>query len=149
MVFMASLALASWRALANTNDPVGLGRQVVLVYNTKSAASKEIAEHYAELRKVPAGQVLGLELAEGEEISRAEFYASLQKPILKFLEKSKLFTYGKTAAGQQAVVQSSVRYLVLCYGVPVKVSEDPLTKEAQAAKLPEPLRHRTVAAESK
>lgn len=148
LVFMASLALAPWRALANTNDPVGLGRQVVLVYNTKSAASKEIAEHYAELRKVPAGQVLGLELAEGEEISRAEFYASLQKPILKFLEKSKLFTYGKNAAGQQAVVQSSVRYLVLCYGVPVKVSEDPLTKEAQAAKLPEPLRHNYASVDS-
>ncbi len=148
------LSLVGWillfdvQVLANTNDAVKLGQEVVVVYNSKSAASKDIATHYAELRKIPSGQILGLKLSEAEEISRPEFDSSIKKPILEFLEKKKLFVYGKNAQAEQSVVESSIRYLVLCYGVPVKVTEDILTKEIEATKLMESLRHNHASVDS-
>src|SRR5271165_5432408 len=56
----------------------GQGSQVVVVYNTRVAESKSVAEHYAEVRQVPDGQVLGLDLPDNETISRADFHDRLQ-----------------------------------------------------------------------
>src|SRR4051794_29126625 len=38
------------------------GASVVVVYNSKMAESKEVAEYYAERRQVPANQVFGFDL---------------------------------------------------------------------------------------
>ena len=52
-----------------------------------------MAAHYAAARHVPARQVLGLDLPTGENMSRAEYRDQLQMPLLRFLEKEKLFVF--------------------------------------------------------
>ncbi len=42
--------------------PRGQGDEVVVIYNTRVPESKEVAEHYAGLRHVPADQVFGFDL---------------------------------------------------------------------------------------
>ena len=52
------------------------GASVVVVYNKLVPASKTVADHYAEKRKVPPSQVIGLGLPTGEVMTRADLMGS-------------------------------------------------------------------------
>jgi uncharacterized protein (TIGR03790 family) len=120
------------------------GDEVVVVYNTRVPESKSIAEYYAEKRQVPANQIFGLALSTKEVISRGEFRDELQKPLSKSLEREKLWHIGLAHVssgpnrGLQSVfkvVSSKIRYAVLCYGIPLRIEEDPTIKEEMPEKL--------------
>jgi len=122
----------------------GEGDQVVVVYNTRMAESKGVAEHYAEARHVPKSQIIGFDLPTSEEINRTEFREQLEKPLLKALESKGLFHFeSKTipATGDEPartgrkLTRAKIRYLLLCYGVPVKISEDSNLREPGAEKI--------------
>jgi uncharacterized protein (TIGR03790 family) len=128
------------------------GASVVLIYNTRLAESKDVAEHYADRRHVPAHQILGLDLPRGETMSRAEYREQLQQPLLNFLQQNKLFVYPSAAgdATQKDVkpIAATVRYAVLCFGVPLRIAEDPLLVEPAAAQVQEALRRNGAAVDS-
>src|SRR5580693_7998472 len=113
----------------------GLGDQVVVVFNTRVPESRDVAEHYADRRQVPSDQVIGLDLPDDEVISRSDYRNLLEKPLLQILQAKKLLRYGsqleRTANGGMrrvhgVVLAAKIRYLVLCYGVPLKIDADPL-----------------------
>lgn len=135
------------------------GESVVVIYNAnaKVPESKQVAEHYAQRRKVPSSQVLGFELPTGESMTRPEFIDRLQKPLVKELESKKLFTFapatnsapGKSpATAQRRVIDASVRYAVLCYGVPTKILRDPNLVEEGADKMRVELRRNEASVDS-
>ena len=110
------------------------GDEVVVVYNNRLAGSKMVAEHYASARHVPETQLYGLDLPVTETMTRAEFRDELQFPLAARLELDKLWRLGSVtnaAAGgrpqrvEQRVVESKIRYAVLCWGVPLKIAPDP------------------------
>ncbi len=114
------------------------GDEVVVIYNSRVPESKNIAQHYAGFRQVPTNQIFGFDLSTGIEMSRREFADKLQQPLADLLEKQQLWQTGSrivpaTAAErghlEWVVKNSRVRYLVLCYGVPVRIAEDPTLKE--------------------
>lgn len=116
-------------ALAPTLVRAG-GEEVVVIYNTRLAASKLVAEHYAELRHVPKAQVYGFELPLTEEMTRAEFRDQLQFPLASRLVVDKFWRFGSMTNGQppgveHPVVESKIRYAVLCWGVPLRIAPDP------------------------
>ncbi len=134
-------------------DPTILGRSVVVIYNTKIPESRELAEFYAEKRQVPRQQILGLNLSLDEEITRKEFNESIQGPLKTFLEKNRLLTFKpapKRSNTNQAPsgVEATFRYLVLCYGVPVKVRADPSLQESVDLSLPEHLHQNAASVDS-
>ena len=109
----------------------GGGEEVVVIYNSRMPESKAVAEHYAAARAVPANQIFGFGLTTNEIISRADFTDFLQKPLANRLEAAGLWKFGAVTTpatnGQPAqtdirVVQSKIRYAVLCYGVPLKIA---------------------------
>ena len=112
------------------------GDSVAVVFNSKQPESKSVAQHYAAKRKVPAAQVFGLPMPTGDAVTRAEFNTQLQAPLLKALEERKLFTFGES----NKIVAAKVRQLVLCFGVPLKISRDATLVEPELEKLPEPFR---------
>ena len=127
------------------------GNSVVVVYNSRLPASKEVAEHYAQARNVPAKQVVGFDLSEGEGMSRSEFRFQLQEPLFKkFREEGWFKTKLDSSSGKLAykVVEASVRYLVLCHGVPVRIQPEPTLLEAGTEKQPAPLRRNEAAVDS-
>jgi uncharacterized protein (TIGR03790 family) len=128
------------------------GDSVVLIYNARLPESKDVADHYAARRNVPAGQVIGLDLPTGETMSRAEYRQQLQQPLLQFLEQNKLFVYPASTNGSEPKdslpFAAKVRYAVLCYGVPLRIAEDPSLVEPAAEKLSEPLRRNGAAVDS-
>lgn len=114
------------------------GDEVVIVYNKRLAASKELAQYYARKRAVPSRQIFGFDLSKDEEIARSEFRHSLQQPLADALESSKLWhiasrsfaaTTNQPAHVGFVVVQSKIRYAVLCYGVPLRIAAQPDLKE--------------------
>jgi uncharacterized protein (TIGR03790 family) len=116
----------------------GPGDEVIVIYNTRVPESKDVAEHYAERRQVPASQVFGFDLSTNEGMSRTEYRDSLEKPLAKMLEEKKLWHIGSeiihTTNGTPGKViwkatQSKIRYAVLCYGVPLRIENDPGVKE--------------------
>ena len=150
LILIALLTAASLPA-ANPGD------EVVVLYNTRLSESKDVAEHYAERRHVPGGQVFGLPLSTNEEISRAEFRDSLQRPLAKQLEEKHLWSIRSrmfpAVSNQPAhiewhVNQTKIRYLVLCYGVPLRIAEDPNLKEDGLDKVRPELRRNVAAVDS-
>src|SRR6185312_10064754 len=106
------------------------GDEVVVVYNSRMPESKAVADHYAAMRQVPANQVFDFTLTTNEIMTRAEFTDGLQVPLADKLEAAGLWKFGKVkvpaANGQPAhteerVIESKIRYAVLCYGVPLKI----------------------------
>ncbi|MBL6764642.1 MAG: TIGR03790 family protein [Verrucomicrobiae bacterium] len=139
IVFLAaaSLALPATRLAANSLDT---GASVVVVYNTREKDSEGVARHYAARRIVPKQNLIGLALPPTEEITRAEFITLLQRPLLAEMEKRKLFTFE-----DGRVTDSQIRYLTLCYGVPLKIKRDVGLIEQNTDQLPEPLRKKNEA----
>jgi len=124
----------------------GGGDEVVVVYNKNVPSSKGVADYYAKMRDVPSRQVWGFPLPEGEDMSRDEFKSELQLPLAEKLESAGLWKFGETtiqgADGVpvhfiRCVVASKIRYVVLCYGVPLRVDEDPNIREPERKAVPD------------
>lgn len=120
------------------------GREVVVVFNTRVPESKEIASHYASARGVPADQIIGFDLSTEEEINRTEFRTRLQLPLYQALQDRKLWRVGErppfpgtnqAPVSEKVVLESKIRYAVLCYGVPVRIQKDPTVREDAAEKM--------------
>jgi uncharacterized protein (TIGR03790 family) len=116
----------------------GLGDEVVVVYNSRLPESKSLADYYAARRQVPAKQVFGFPLSTNEDMSRNEFRESLEQPLAKALVAGKLWRTGPhtvlattnhPARTETWVVESKIRYAVLCYGVPLRIAPDAELKE--------------------
>ena len=114
------------------------GDEVVVIYNSRLPESKTVADHYARMRQVPENQIYGFAMTTNEEISRPEFRDSLQIPLARRLEKDGLWRFASVtnapANGQptsvvRRVVASKIRYAVLCYGVPLKIADDPKIRD--------------------
>jgi uncharacterized protein (TIGR03790 family) len=102
---------------------------------------------------VPRHQLFGANvLGNSETISRAEFQDKLQNPLFDWLTAEKLFvpnTQPRSAGTNGAVhvlSAAKVRYMVLCYGIPLAIARDTSIKEDGGDKLQEQLRGRNEAA---
>jgi len=133
------------------------GNEVIVLYNKNLPASKAVADYYAEKRAVPKSQIFGFSLRTNEEMSRVEFRESLQKPLVKLMENQKLWRMASqivpASTNQRArlewrVVESKIRYAVLCFGMPLRIAEDPNLKEEGTATLRPEMRRNVAAVES-
>jgi uncharacterized protein (TIGR03790 family) len=132
--------------------------EVFVVYNLRSAPdSRLVAEHYAKRRGIPENRVLGLALPTTENITRAEFNASLRDPLLAALEERGLLVFDSTlipaAEGKPGGVAwtprpTPLRYLVLTYGVPTRITRDATLVEPLQERLPQQLRRNEASVDS-
>ena len=124
-----------WLACGSASVALGASRgaEVVVIYNSRMPESRELALYYAQRRDVPTNQLFGFDLPTTETMKRAEFHDDLQKPLLKALERQKLFTVrsditpatrDKTGDVVQKIAAAKIRYATLCYGVPVRILND-------------------------
>jgi uncharacterized protein (TIGR03790 family) len=110
------------------------GSTVFVLYNSDMPESKQVADHYANRREVPAAQVFGLPLPKGEAISRSDYLEKLQKPLLEKI--------GTNPASWK------FRYVLLCYGVPTKILPDLEMKEDVPTSLQTELRRTDASVDS-
>ena len=110
-----------------------LAQRVVIVYNAEDPESKPLADYYAQKRGVPTNQICEISIRAGETISRQQFNEKVRDPIWKFLTHGGFLqqepgtvmdpVLGKVPS--LATVNSRVSYLVLMYGVPLRIDKDP------------------------
>jgi len=133
-LLLATLALAASVPLRGA-EPAS---EAIVVYNSNVPESKEVADYYAHRRNIPTNQIFGFALNPSLDMSRAEYRDSLQKPLAAALEENKLWhmssqivraTNGRPMRVEWRVKESKIRYAVLCYGVPVRITEEPNLKE--------------------
>ena len=143
--------------LAAISSSLGGGDEVVVIYNSRLPESKSLADFYAHKRAVPLQQIFGFDMTDGEEMSRQEFRDDLQRPLLKKLEELNLWrtghgdlpgTNGTRVRVSRKVVQSKIRYAVLCYGVPLKIRRDTTLNEAEEAAMRPEFRRNEAAVDS-
>src|SRR5688572_4962383 len=116
------------------------GSSVVVVYNMEQAESKQVADYYAQKRKVPDAQVFGFGLPTIETMSRADYLEKLEKPLLQKLTAAKLHDPEKQTW--------AFRYVLLCYGVPTKILPDLELKEDVPTSLQTELRRSDASVDS-
>jgi uncharacterized protein (TIGR03790 family) len=128
------------------------GDGVAVVYNTDMPGSKDVADHYAAMRHVPENQVVGWKMPTRDVITRKQYQDEVETPLLRFLDDQKLLVFGpdlrSTNPAAIQLRESKIRYLVLCYGVPVRVGDEPNLHEPGEEKFPEPLRKNGAAVDS-
>jgi uncharacterized protein (TIGR03790 family) len=84
------------------------GSNVLLVANDRSPESGRVAASYAARRDVPAAQVLHIETATAERISRDDYASQIEAPIRAWLQKHD--------------AEDRILYIVLTRGVPLAIT---------------------------
>jgi uncharacterized protein (TIGR03790 family) len=129
----------------------------MVVYNRKMTDSKNVAEHYAKRRNVPERQVVGFDLPTTETMTRGEFADRLQRPLLNALEEKGLLTFRASTnhlanpnatTNSRRVIGAKIRYVALCYGVPLKILKDPDLLEENSDKFRLELRRNEAAVDN-
>jgi uncharacterized protein (TIGR03790 family) len=118
------------------------------VYNSSLPQSREVADYYARAREVPADQVFGLELPTGQTLSRAAYTVQLQDALLRKLEAGKFLVFTNANGGGRGIADASIRYLLLCYGVPTKIESAPKIVEPEVGQLQPELRRNEASVDS-
>ena len=121
-----------------------LAKSVVIVYNAEDPESKPLADYYARKRGVPTNQICEIDAHVTDTISRQEFNEKIRDPIWKFLTHQGFLqqeprTVMDPVLGRipsLATVSSSVSYLVLMYGVPLKIQRSAVLHEDPSDKKP-------------
>jgi len=133
------------------------GDEVVVVYNKRVPDSRSIADYYALQRQVPTNQIFGFDLPTGEDMTRSDYQTLLQLPLAKAIKSNKLWNFETEIAPatnhERAKViwkmdTSKIRYAVLCYGVPLRISHDPNYQEDGMEKLRPEMRRNGAAVDS-
>ncbi len=102
----------------------------IVFYSYNVPESEEIARYYAAKRGIPKANVYGLECPARQEIKRADFETTIRGPIRDFVREYDFIRYGRVvrwdAEGDMlGATDSALKYIVLCYGIPLKIAEDP------------------------
>lgn len=115
---------------ANEDPPFIDPASVVVVANKAVPDSLQVAHRYLELRSIPERNLLLLDTLPGERISRKAFRQQIRNPLLRLLAENEFISglerdpddFGRSA--MTLFKRPAFRYLVLCYGVPARITEE-------------------------
>ena len=106
LTFVFTILLCSGRLLAG-----GGPENVLLVVNVEDATSMMLANHYIQLRNIPARNVVYLKnIPKGEEIKLGQFKEKIAKPILAKIDQNQ--------------IGANIDYIVYSSGFPTIVNVD-------------------------
>jgi uncharacterized protein (TIGR03790 family) len=88
-------------------------RDLILVYNRNMPESRDVADYYAQKRRVPPENLVGVNVPNSEDISRNNYDHKLVPPVKAMVDR--LNARGATPA------------ILLIYGIPLRVGTAPLT----------------------
>ena len=134
-LWFAALAALLWLPRAAWADD--LAQRVVIVYNAEDPDSKSLADYYAQKRGVPTNQICEISAHVEDTISRREFNEKVRDPIWQFLTHGGFLQQEPRSVMDPvlgripslATVNSRVSYLVLMYGMPLRIDKDPDLRE--------------------
>jgi uncharacterized protein (TIGR03790 family) len=150
---VAAALLAAVRAVRANDDAA---KAVVIVYNVEDPDSRPLADYYALRRGVPSSQICEIDVRASETITRAEYNQKIRDPIGEFLVRGGLIhqepkTIFDSVLGKipgLGTVSTKVSCIVLMYGVPLRIENDPNVAESVPENAPEGFRRNDASVES-
>jgi uncharacterized protein (TIGR03790 family) len=107
--------------LAAANSNVPLSEMTVVAYNKAEPISTALAKLYAQQRGIPSDHLVGLDCAIEEDISRDDFEATIAGPLRDIFKQRQWWTLRIDADGDEKVAGTSIRFLALIRGIPLKI----------------------------
>jgi uncharacterized protein (TIGR03790 family) len=101
-------------------DPL-LADATVVVYNRAVPESATLAKFYAQQRGIAREHLVELDCSVEEEISREEYDATIAAPLRDIFKQRHWWTFRQTADNAEVVANSSIHFVALIRGMPLKV----------------------------
>jgi uncharacterized protein (TIGR03790 family) len=95
----------------------------VVVYNVNSPDGKALADFYCEARGIHPSRQIPLLTSTNEEISRSDYDVTLAGPLRDLFVSRGYWSVTRDMLNRPLIVTSSVRYVVLIRGIPLKIKE--------------------------
>ncbi|MEM9026712.1 MAG: TIGR03790 family protein [Verrucomicrobiota bacterium] len=114
-----------------TGKPIFAGENIWILANANSNQSTGLASHYAIARNIPEENVITLPMPQRETIKFREYIDLIYNPLVRALKDAgainAVFDNEKDALGREQYffISHRIEYLVTCFGVPLKFSNDP------------------------
>ncbi len=127
-IFLIGLAAGALGASAARAESAGAS--VLLLANRDDPDSMRVAQHYAEVRGVPAENLVALKMPLTEQITWPEFVTTIWQPLLeelvraKWIEAIPMALTDPIGRRKYAVSGHRITALVVCRGVPLKIGHD-------------------------
>ncbi|HEY5228261.1 MAG TPA: TIGR03790 family protein, partial [Opitutaceae bacterium] len=117
--------------MATCSMGAGLEDRVVILANANDPDSLAIARHYAAVRSVPQANIVTLAAPTSETISWKDFVATIWSPLEDELVKRgwidaiAMDLHDDVGRRKFAVSGHRIAALVVCRGIPLRISNDP------------------------
>src|ERR1700733_2841027 len=112
------VALLSPARAEQRSDP----DSTLVVFNTRDADSPALAKYYADRRKIPAENIVGLDCPVTEEITRDEYDRDIATPLRDILTQRNLWKTHTDSTGRTIVDDNNIRFVALIRGIPLKIA---------------------------
>jgi uncharacterized protein (TIGR03790 family) len=98
-----------------------LTESIIVVYNKAALESAELARFYAKQRGIASDHIVGLTCSTDEEITREEYDMNIAAPLREVFEARTWWRLRETSEHQKTVATTSIRFVALIKGVPLKI----------------------------
>ena len=117
------ITLAAWLSLVaggfGAEQP--LADLTIVVYNKAVPESVELAKFYAEKRGIAPDHLIGLDCSTEEEITREQYDATIAGPLRDVFSQRHWWTVNESPGKPPVVTASSVHFVAIIKGVPLKI----------------------------
>src|SRR5215212_4455422 len=93
----------------------------VVVFNNNVSESEELAKFYAQKRGIARDHVIGIAAPRDEEISRQDYDRTIAEPLRKIFRERKWWRMRESEENTPAVAASTIRFVALIKGIPLKI----------------------------
>jgi uncharacterized protein (TIGR03790 family) len=118
LAFAAVLACGSLRAATPEECA-----STVVVYNAGDPDSRELADFYCRARGIDPSRQIPLMTSTNEEITRSDYDSTMAGPLRDLFVSRGYWSVTRDMMNRPVIVASSVRYVVLIRGIPLKIRE--------------------------
>ena len=98
---------------------------VALLYNSAIPESAKLAEIYRRARGIPEGNLIGLDMPQVPDISRADYDTKIAAPLRAEFDRRGWWQRGRDGKGLLIPRSNKIRVLVTMRGVPLRIQPTP------------------------
>lgn len=119
LLLLLLMFVAIESASADPEKP--LSALTVVIYNKALPESVDLGRFYAKQRGIAPDHVVGLNCSTEEEISREDYEATIAEPLKEIFKTKGWWQMRETAAHEEAVLTTGIRFVALMKGIPLKI----------------------------
>ena len=121
VVFALAAALVNVRADDSSVRQTREAVATLVLFNSRDPESRALAEYYAERRRVPADQIIGLDCPLEEEITRQQYIATIEQPLRALFDRKQWWSIRSGFEDQREISANRIRFVALIRGIPLKI----------------------------